>query len=303
MFGLFIQKSVSVFLLIISFFVGIGTKNWDDSMDGKNFPIISVGAKADNDIRVMSYNIRCDDVCGVKFEKRRDIIARQINDVQPDSVGLQECPVSFIQRLPFLLPQYGRVGLDRDKGRYFGSGEYAPVLYLKAKYIPVKHGCFWLSDTPNVPSKAPDAACNRTCSWVVLKNRFTGEKYVHVNSHLDHVSEEARVNGAKYILDFIGNNFKGLPVVFTADMNTTENGEAYKIMSDILPDAAVSANDAKLLPTFHGGNPDSGNCKTIDFILCSKEITVNSFRTVTGGIDNRMVSDHFPLYADIKISR
>ncbi|MBQ7638973.1 MAG: hypothetical protein IJS90_08745 [Clostridia bacterium] len=101
--------------------------------------------------------------------------------------------------------------------------------------------------------------------------------------------------------DFINNNFSGIPVVFTADINTTRGKAAYNTMTGSLNDAALTAKDSIGFGTFHACSPETHANYYIDFILCSNDITVETYRTVTKGIDGRFVSDHFPIYADVTL--
>lgn len=300
---MFLTKLASVLLAIIMFFGTWHIQPLADSMDGRDFTIIAPEEKSEEIItRVMSYNVRCGDVNGVKVQNRIGIVAGQINEIQPDSFGVQEATPYIMSMLNLLLPQYDYVGIDRDEGKKrHGSGEYCAVFYLKSKYKVEDSGTFWLSETPDVPSFGPGAGCRRICTWAILKDKITRTRYVHVNSHLDHVSEDARVQGAGFINDFIEKNLLGLPVVFTADMNTHEGREAYNTMTTHLRDTRYLADVCESFGTFHNGHPDTQPNSVIDFILCSDNIKVKTYKTVTSGINGRMTSDHFPIYADIII--
>ena len=296
-----VQKLVSFFLSFVSLFITVKGGQWADSAEGYDFPRIGVTEQEEGTVRVLSFNVRVGDVNGVEQKKRRNIVERQINEIMPDSFGVQEANRPWMKKLALMLPQYGHVGVDRDTGKKRGKGEYAAVFYLKAKYKVVDSGNFWLSETPDEPSYGPGAAYKRVCTWVILMNRSTKQKYVHINTHFDHVSEDARVLAGEYVNNYIKNKFEGLPVVFTADMNTTSDGAAYAKMTENLCDARLAAEDCMSYGTFHGLNPAGHADYDIDFILCSPQITVKTYRTVTEGIDGRFVSDHFPIYADIVI--
>ena len=103
---------------------------------------------------------------------------------------------------------------------------------------------------------------------------------------------------------FIQEHFADVPVVFTADLNTTEKGEAYATMTQNLSDARLTAEDSVAYGTFHGGHdPNEKADYFIDFVLCSDDFTAKSYRTVTKGFNNRFTSDHFPVYADLKFEK
>ncbi len=273
-----------------------------DSYAGHDFPLIEPAEKAENATRIMSYNLRCEDVNGVAADQRRDIVAEQIRQVQPDSFGVQEATAAWMKSLTKQLPAYSWVGLERDNGKAANKGgEACAVFYLKAKYQLLDHGDFWLSDTPDQPSIGPGAACKRICTWAKLKDRRTGAVYVHVNTHFDHVSEEARVLGAQIVTAYINEHFEGLPVVFTADLNTKAGGEAYRTMTANLFDTRLAAADSVSFGTFHACRPETHADDYIDFVLCSENIQALTYRTVTAGVNGRFVSDHFPIYADVVI--
>ena len=294
-----IRKITSFFIAIVTFLtVGTGADP-DDSFEGHDFPLISASEKEEGKTRIMSFNIRCSDVNGVPVRKRASIVALEINKIAPDVFGVQECTGEWITDLGILLPQYACIGVDRDTGRKITGGEHACVFYLRSKFKLLDSGDFWLSDTPDVPSFGPGAACRRVCTWAKLLNRSTGETFVHVNTHFDHVSEEARVLAGNFVNAFIQEHFSGMNVIFTADLNTTANGEAYKKMTENLFDARLNADNSVPFGTFHGLDPEGKTDYVIDFILCSPGIHVSEYRTVTEGINGRFVSDHFPIYADI----
>lgn len=303
MLTVFLKRITIGLMAFVALFTAINSERWDDSYRGHEFPMIEAEQQACDTTRIMSFNIRCFDVNGVPEELRLDVGARQILEIMPDSVGLQEASARWMRYLDLFLGPYDWVGVDRESGRDPRiSGESCPIFYLKTKFRKLDCGRFWLSDTPDEPSFGPGAGCRRVCTWVKLKNRLTGEVFVHVNTHFDHVSEEARVAGAEIVEAFIEEHFAGLPVVFTADMNAWENEPAYSVMTTNLFDAAKATDDVKTTGTFHAANPETHRESTIDFILCSDTIEVDNFRTVTKGVDGRFTSDHFPLYADIRFA-
>lgn len=299
------KKIISFLIAVASLLPSLyGSKDMADSWLGNEFPIISASEKQNDTVRVCSFNIRCGDVNGVPVKDRIDIVVKQIKEISPDSFGVQEATPEWMRKLSRKLPKYDWVGISRDNGKKMpisAEGEYSAVFYLKSEYKLKDSGTFWLSDTPDEPSYGEGAACRRVCTWAVLMNKKTKQEYVHVNSHYDHVSEAARVFAANMVTDFINKNFADRHVVFTADMNTTPDGEAYAKMTENLSDARFTAKNSKPFGTFHACNPASHADYFIDFILCSGNIEVEEYRTVTRGVDFRFVSDHFPIYADIKL--
>lgn len=296
-----LKRFLVILMAATTFFSGYGAEKYGDYCGDFDFPGISADNQETGTIRIMSFNIRCGDVNDVHVPDRIGIAVRQIKEIMPDSLGIQEATPEWMKALDVKLPLYAWVGLDREKGvSPKENGESCPIFYLKARYTLEDSGNFWISDTPDVPSLGPGAGCKRICTWAKLKDRETGKVYVHVNTHYDHISEEARVQGADIVTRFIDENFKGIPVVFTADMNTTEKGEAYSVMTRKLKDARFTAADSVTYGTFHAGKDPALNADYyIDFVLYSDDFDADVYRTVTKGIDDRFVSDHFPIYADL----
>ena len=292
--------AMAVFTLFTSN-AGAGNPDYCGDYD---FPRIAAENQAPGTLRVMSFNIRSGGVNGNTTYDRMTIALTQIFEIMPDSFGLQEATNVWMVGLDERLTMYDWVGIDFSNGTDLltthGTGN--PIFYLKTRYKLLDSGWFWLSDTPDVPSFGPGAANIRGCTWVKLQNRLTGQIYVHVNSHFDHVSEEARVAGAAIVCRFIEEHFSDVPVVFTADLNTTEKGDAYATMTQNLVDTRFAAKDCVFYGTFHGGKDPSKKADyCIDFVLCSNVFQVAAYRTVTKGVQNRFTSDHFPIYADLKL--
>ena len=299
-------KKIMVFAMaIFAFFTNSTGKGNTDYCGDYDFPRIAAEAQAPNTLRVMSFNIRAGGVNGNRTEDRITIGLSQIFEIMPDSLGIQEVTKLWMIPLCQRLIMYGWVGVERENGNSpLKEGESCPIFYLKGKFRLLDSGNFWLSDTPDVPSIGPGAACKRVCTWAKLQNKLTGEVYVHINTHFDHVSEQARVQGALIVNRFIETHFAGVPVVFTADLNTTDKGETYSTMTQQLTDARLAAKDSVSYGTFHGGQDPSEKADYfIDFVLCSDDFYAIAYRTVTKGFNNRFTSDHFPIYADLMFKK
>lgn len=248
-------------------------------------------------IRIMSFNIRCSDVRGVTWQERRPLVSEQIRQLHPDSVGLQEAHEEWMDYLKEALKEeYASVGVGREDGK--SEGEHSAIFYLKNKYDLVAHGDFWLSETPEKPSKGWDAACMRVCTWARLKKREDDSEYVHINTHFDHVGRKAQQNSVSLIHNKAA-EFSNLPVVFTADLNIPEGGKIYEEMvSSQLKDAKFLAPDTMTHLTFHGGRKRPPVKLVIDYVLVNSLVKPTVYRVLTDGINGKMVSDHYPIYAD-----
>ncbi len=256
----------------------------------------------DDDLRVMSFNIRCTNVGTRQWQDRIGVVTQTILRAQPDSVGLQEATPEWMTTLNSMLTGYAYVGVGRDNG--IDLGEYSAIFYLKDKYNVIDSGTFWLSETPDEPSLGWDAACNRVCTWIILENKESGQRYMHMNAHFDHIGVEARRHSAEMVAEFAAQH-NDVPVVFTADMNVREGSDSYLVLqnSGVLKDGKFLAEDTMDYLTFHDTKPSQHIGQILDYVFVNSLFDPEVYRVVTAGIDGEYyVSDHFPIYADLNFT-
>jgi len=250
----------------------------------------------------MSYNLRYGDSgLLVEEDSRKYPLAESINQHKPDFLGVQEANEPWIEVLADLLPDYDFVGVGRDDG--FASGERAAIYYLRDKWAVLDSGDFWLSTTPEVPSYGWGANHRRICTWAFFQNLVSGEVVAHFNTHLDHESEEARINGTRLILDRVAQ--PPYPVIFTGDLNFVEGSDLYQEIQ------ITSLSDSKFLAvlqlpygTVNYFLPNIGDLGiVIDFVFVQPEYfdvsryEVDYSRKI-GGV---AVSDHYPVIVDLEL--
>lgn len=299
------NRIFSFFMAVMAFFTSLIT-DFDNTIAGfrdSMFPPsveTDFGEKAENSIRIMSFNIRYGDLGTLTAEDRYDDIESVIEKGSPDSIGLQEATPEWMAYLTENLEDYAHVGVGRDDG--VNTGEYAAIFYLKDKYTAVDSGTFWLSDTPDVPSMGWGADCYRICTWVMLENNETKETYVHMNAHFDFANDDVRYNSAKLINEK-AEEFGDMPVVFTADMNFSENSVYYNsfVEEGIFTNTKAVAEDTMDYLTYHDRMPMTHKDSIIDYIMINDKFDADVYRVVTATPEGHYVSDHFPLYADITI--
>lgn len=252
-----------------------------------------LGAKGPTDseiVRIMSFNVR-----DGEFD-REEIVPQVVADYMPDSVGFQECEGTWYLTLKTYLPDYKIVGVGRWTG-IRQLGESTAIMFRKDKYKLVDWGTFWLSETPCIPSVGWDANYARTCTWVILENKETGEQYAHFNTHLDNGGAEARQKGLELILSRIEE--LDMPIVLTGDFNFTKGTALYRQLTTNLKDVSSVAETADSGGTAHGYAGGIGSAP-IDFICINNKIdTVKTYKIIRDKYNDRYVSDHYPIYSDI----
>ena len=251
-------------------------------------------------ITMMSCNVRClhpEDLGKESWLYRADLMIDDITQVAPGIIGFQEVTGVHYDYLVDCLPQYDSVIDYRDNSLL---SEGCPIFYHTDLYALVDKGSFWLSETPDVMSKDWGAAHYRICSYVILKNNADGKEFVVFNAHLDHVSDEARINGIQVVLDKIA-QFGGLPAVIMGDFNALEGSQTYISATENFLDAQYAATYSVNTHTYQNwGNPDK--FKRLDYFMLSKTgIDAIAYRVQSAVVDGVYYSDHCPIVLDLRL--
>ena len=254
--------------------------------------------KGKEGLKVMSYNIRygkAEDGTN-SWQFRYPATAEMLTDQKPDVFGLQEALEDQVKFIEMNCRDYKWVGVGRDNGKK--EGEFMAVFYNKNTVSLLKWGTFWLSETPSKPSMGWDAACFRTATWALMKDRKTGEKFYFVDIHLDHVGKEAQKNGLALIVSKIAEiNPEGYPMVLVGDFNVTPDDSVLDDLDTKMKSARNVADKTDNEGTYNNWGKASS---VIDYIYFSGFGSCPEFRTVTDRYaDRKFVSDHFPVTATL----
>jgi endonuclease/exonuclease/phosphatase family metal-dependent hydrolase len=257
----------------------------------------------------MSFNIRYDNPGDKEnaWPNRKEMVAATIRFHKVDIAGLQEALSHQVKDLERLLPEYGWFGVGRDDGRE--AGEFAPVYYRKDRFNILHRSTFWLSDSPEKPGKAWDAALPRIVTWGKIQDTWTGRIFFFFNTHFDHVGEEARIKSAELLLRKIDKTIGENPVILTGDFNCTEKDPPYKILTSGVAQVPGQSDVHALtksipygsIQTFNGFQNTILPDRRIDFIFVGPSIHVLRCGTIAERWDGRFVSDHNAVLAEIEI--
>ena len=252
------------------------------------------------DLRVVQFNLRCTGFGETSVAYRAPLMTAMLESLGADSMGFQEANLRWMTYLEDHLTDYAYVGVARDDGKVLG--EFSPIFYLKDKYDAVESGTFWLSKTPEkAGSRDWGSACNRICTWAVLENKETGARYAHFNTHLDHISGEARKHQMAVLLEKVKAYIGVCPVVLTGDLNDLEDSAMYREAAGLLTDARHAAPDTDTQDTFHnyGGIVPMG---LLDYVFVSEEVAPLVFHVIDDKINGKYLSDHYGVYVDLRLT-
>jgi endonuclease/exonuclease/phosphatase family metal-dependent hydrolase len=256
--------------------------------------------------RLASFNIRWDNPndVGNLWKDRATQVIQLIQFHQIGIVGTQEVLAHQLKELNEGLG-YASVGVGRDDGK--AKGEFSPIHYDPSRYRLEESGTFWLSPTPDQPSKGWDAALNRVCTWGKFVSA-EGERFYVFNVHYDHIGQQAREESSKLVQAKIKElNRENLPVVWMGDFNVTPDNPAYQAIL-----AQESWRDARLISklpsygpkgTFTAFEWDRMPDGIIDHIFVQGKIEVLRHGILTDNYGKKYPSDHFPVLAEIRFLR
>src|SRR6056300_689551 len=252
--------------------------------------------------KIMTYNIRLDYTAknSDPWSVRKSKVFEQIKSSGVSVFGIQEGMPNQIEDLKKAFSNFEMEGVGRDDGAH--KGEYSAVFYKRDLFEKLEGGTFWLSETPNIPSKGWDAALNRVCSYVRLKDQ-SGKIFSVFNTHFDHLGEQARINSIDLILSKVNElNIHEEPYIVQGDLNLNDDHTAIKNLQSKLSDALLVAQKLKsnFNKTFNGFDITKDADRRIDYIFVSEGIRVKSFLTLIETYGISYPSDHYPLIAQLK---
>ena len=285
----------------------------------------------DYTLKVMSFNVQTENGTSVNFDLRAEMLRDLMDQLQPDSIGMQEVTTGWIYRMDnFAFNQsYAGVGEGRTPG-----GEASSIYYRKDKFDLVGTGTFWLSETPDVAGSYLEASLYpRICTWAHLRDKVTGFEYIHVNTHLDHLGgsdgRTLRKAQTRVILEYL-KTLPDVPMVMTGDFNqakTNGDEEIYAMFKNVMGQSNFTASTGeKMTGNFADARADAAETvssdawasmtsywqegtdkynpakKPIDYVFyTTDDFDAMVYRNIHYHRDGIYMSDHLPQYCELHV--
>ena len=284
------SKSFFVIILGITMVVLFANQSIGQGKKGATFNLIT-------------YNIRMNTPNdGVNaWPLRKDKVAGLLKFHQADIFNVQEALPLQMDDLTSSFPGFDHVGVGRDDGKR--AGEHMAIFFRKERFDKLSDGMFWLSQTPTKPGLGWDALCNRTVTWIKLKDKITKKTFYVFDTHFDHKGKTAREESAKLILKSIKEiNKENLPLILTGDFNLTK--DSLPIQS-ILKELSDANDKSQSLP--YGPEGTSGGFEVkvmpdkIDFIFINSKVNVIRHGVLSDSFGLYYPSDHLPVLVEVNI--
>ncbi|GGE26661.1 endonuclease [Pullulanibacillus camelliae] len=263
-------------------------------------------------VKAMTFNIRVD----VESDRdnawgyRTEYIGKLMHSIKPHLLGLQEVKPHMLKTVEQLLDNYHWIGEYRAE-----NDEANPLFYDKAFFQLLDHDTFWLSETPERPGSNDWGDLPRICTWGRLQNKENPHKvFLAFNTHLDHISEEARTKGMQLIWTRMKNLIAQFhcPALLMGDFNAAPDSDTIRFADGQLELEGVRVhlqNSYQVLDnssgesigcTFHDFSGDTRG-EPIDYIFVTQEITLHQSHIHREHFEGNYPSDHYPLVAHITI--
>jgi len=287
-------KAILHYFILTIILAGCGSVKSDITSGKNNLENLKVKS-----LRVMTFNIRYKNPMDSQnsWENRRKACVTMINDMQPDIFGVQEALPDQMNYFDSTLINYSWVGVGRDS--LIENNEHAAVFFRKDKFELLSSNTFWLSETPDIQSKGWDAKYKRIATWILLKNKQTGEEMLMMNTHLDHKGQIARKESVKLLIKRIKQlSNDNTIVVLTGDFNATPNEELLEPILRYMNSSHQKAPITDSIGSTNGfGTEPPG--KIIDYIFYRNLISLK-YQTLIKNYGIPYISDHYPVIADFK---
>ena len=282
-------------------------------------------------LKVMSFNVQTENGTKVDFDLRAEMLRDLMDQLQPDSIGMQEVTTGWIYRMDTFAfnASYAGVGEGRTPG-----GEASSIYYRKDKFDLVNSGTFWLSETPDEAGTYLEASLYpRICTWAHLRDKVTGYEYIHVNTHLDHLGgsdgRSLRTAQTRVILEYL-KSLPDVPMVMTGDFNqakTNSEDSTYAIFKNVLGQSTFTASTGeKMTGNFLDARAEAKDTvasdawasmtaywqegtdkynpakKPIDYVFYTTgDFTAEVYRNIHYHRDGIYMSDHLPQYCELTV--
>lgn len=244
-------------------------------------------------INLISTNIRFDNPKDGNHDwaGRRPVLLKVLSQFSPSIITSQE------GREPQLRSLEKGIKLKLiDSHREWIPERMYPCIFIDENiWESLESGDIWLSRTPLVPgSKDFDSAFPRLATWAKLKLKTSKKEFHLINTHLDHVLSETRIQQIKVLEEFIKKI--ETPIIITGDFNESPSEKVYSFLTSDLnfkdPFSELGHLEQTSFHKFTGVNEDGFR---IDWILYKGEINFHSLNLDKTADNDIWPSDHFPI--------
>jgi endonuclease/exonuclease/phosphatase family metal-dependent hydrolase len=250
-------------------------------------------------VKVMTYNIRLDHPVDSinQWPKRDHKVYALIKKYDPDIFGVQEALHHQMEGLRKNLTAYNFVGVGRDDGKT--KGEYSAIFFKTDRFKLLEQSTFWLSETSDVPGSISwGAAFTRVATWAKLEDKKKNKVFYILNTHFDHISQDARKQSAELIKTKLASLTGNNPVLVTGDFNCEPTEEPYQVMTSGSTPRLTDSHPKELSQGTFCTFKVNASCRRIDYIFFSFPWEKIDYKIVNDNNGQYYPSDHLPVLGE-----
>lgn len=259
-------------------------------------------------LHVMTFNIRLATDQSAPgdpdhWPDRAPLLEALLRAERPTLLGIQEGTFPQLPVVAGALPGHRMVGYGRDGG---SAGEHAAIFFDATRLTLLEWDQLWLSDTPRlVGSCTWGNRVTRILTWARFRDQATNTEFVHLNTHFDHESEQARLRSAEMLAELVtGDQLAGGPVIVTGDFNAPVGSPPWHALVTRGPLLDLwEAAERQVTPAW-GSFPDYGERvvggERIDWMLASPGVHAEKIGIGALPVGTPAASDHAPVQALIR---
>lgn len=261
------------------------------------------------EFRIGTYNIRMSNLdkdADNIWSARLPRLISSIKDNVFDIFGVQEVSTQAQKDL--------KAAFDKDYTLAFfspywqnGQGDKAMgILFRTSKFTMSDWHYFWASENPDVcvsNDTGDKGNFNRGGCCAVFTHKETGMKFFMMCTHAC-LNADPNAKFAHVYIDIEKKyNPDGLPSFFVGDLNAVPSAAATATYKTWWKDAFADAETRDGAPnTYNGWSTQQGKSR-IDYIYYRNNVKVSAYHCNNTLYNDLYASDHFPVSADVKISK
>lgn len=257
-------------------------------------------------LRLATYNIQYP-VMGWP-EKRIAPLIALLEEYRFDVFGVQEPYMHQIEdMMKYIGKDYDWIGSNVSGDNTDRTHHFNPIFYRRDRLELLDYNTVWLSDAIGKPGYG--ARSTRLFIWAKFRDKRTNKVFFHFNGHYDHRGHEAKIASSYIVLDMIKRVSKGMPAFVTADFNSDEKSEPYRVLqeSPFLEDTMLAVSEPvnaqyQSYAEYKPVTNRAANGMHIDHLFYTPNaIRIKHWELIIKAHKGHYGSDHLPIFVDCVI--
>lgn len=229
---------------------------------------------------------------GWRFRKK--ILPSFFKEHRSDFMAFQEANDFQVDDLSRMLPGYRHIGRRQPAPAFWQNN----VLFYRKEWRLLRSDYFFLSPTPDIPSRFRKSRWPRQCTIGLFG--FEGRQLLCGTTHFD-FDPDIQSRSARLVMERLSAFSPDSPALLMGDFNAPPTGAAHAVFTGAKPESEdasktlfTNAFDPPFPPTHH----DFTGSRTgdhIDWILYRGPLRPQTARVIDWSKDGVYPSDHFPI--------